>query len=78
MKAWLREAIEAGRLTSRVHSAVANYVASAEQGGADAVLVTCFSISPCVDVVQKLVGIHMLKIDEAVADKAVGMGGKIG
>lgn len=74
----LREAIEAGRLTPRVYSAVAHYVVSAEQGGADAVLVTCSSISPCVDVVQKLVGIPVLKIDEAMADKAVEMGDKIG
>lgn len=74
----LREAVEAGRLTPRVYSAVANYVACAEQGGADAVLVTCSSISPCVDVVQKLVGIPVLKIDEAMADRAVEIGDKIG
>lgn len=74
----LREAIEAGRLTSRVYSAVANYVVSAEQGGANAVLVTCSSISPCIDVVQKLVDIPVLKIDEAMADKAVEMGREIG
>jgi Asp/Glu/hydantoin racemase len=74
----LREAIEVGRLTPRIYSAVANYVTSAQQGGADAVLVTCSSISPCVDVVQKLTGIPVVKVDEAMADKAVKTGDKIG
>lgn len=36
-------------------------------------LVACPSISPCVDVVQKMANIPVLKIDEAMADKAVEM-----
>lgn len=74
----LREGIEVGKLTPHIYSAVASYVVSADQAGSDAVLVTCSSISPCVDVAQKLVGIPVLKIDEAMADKAVELGKKIG
>jgi len=74
----LQEAIERGELTPRIYKAIANYVVAAEEWGSDAVLVTCSSISPCVDVAQKLVAIPVLKIDEAMADKAVEMGTNIG
>ncbi|MGQ9459397.1 MAG: aspartate/glutamate racemase family protein [Anaerolineae bacterium] len=74
----LREAIRVGNLTPRAYRAVARYAVSAQEGGADAVLVTCSSISPCVDVAQRLVSIPVLKIDEAMVDKAVRIGRKIG
>ena len=41
--------LSSGGLVPKVHRIVANYVRTAEDEGADAVLVTCSSISPCVE-----------------------------
>src|SRR5208282_4924976 len=46
--------LSSGGLTPKVHRVVASYVRTAEDEGADAVLVTCSSISPCVDSVKPL------------------------
>lgn len=74
----LKNVIEVGELAPQVYKRVANYVVSAQEAGADAVLITCSSISPCADVAQKLVDIPVMKIDEAMADKAVEIGKGIG
>ncbi len=74
----LREVIRTGNLTPRVCRAVTRYVISAQEAGANAVMVTCSSISPCVEVAQKLVSIPVLRVDEAMADRAVEMGRRIG
>lgn len=50
----------------------------AGQSGAFAILVTCSSISPCVDDVRKNPGIPIYKIDEAMIQKAVAIGTRIG
>lgn len=67
-----------GKLTPGVYNIVLNYVRAAEQEGADAVLVTCSSISPCVDVVRFLVSIPVMKIDDPMTDLAINTGSKIG
>jgi Asp/Glu/hydantoin racemase len=74
----LKNVIEIGELAPQVYKRVTNYVVSAQEAGADAVLITCSSISPCADVAQKLVDIPVMKIDEAMADKAVEIGKRIG
>lgn len=74
----LRQAMEAGRLTPSIYKRVGDHALGAQAAGADALLVTCSSISPCVDVAQRLVDIPVLKIDEAMADKAVQTGERIG
>jgi len=73
----LRDAIELGELTPEIYAKIASYAVGAERGGCDALLVTCSSISPCVDIAQKLVHVPVLKIDEAMADKAVETGEQI-
>lgn len=50
----------------------------AAQVGADAVLVTCSTISPCVDDVRSTVEIPIVKIDEAMIVRAVNEGGTLG
>lgn len=74
----LKDAIAEGRLTPSVYRRVGRHALSAQDAGASALLVTCSSISPCVDVVQKQVDIPVLKIDEAMADRAVELGDTIG
>ena len=73
----LRMVLSAGGLTPAIHRRLCEDVLCAEAAGADAVLVTCSSISPCVDVAQKMVSIPVLKIDEPMADKAVSLGKQI-
>jgi Asp/Glu/hydantoin racemase len=70
--------LSAGGLTPRIHRIVTNYVRTAEDEGADAVLVTCSSISPCVDTARPLVSIPVLKIDDPMTDKAVESAVRIG
>jgi len=54
------------------------HVLLAERIGADAVLVTCSTVSPCVDDLQASVGILVCKIDDAMIEKAVSIGRRIG
>lgn len=50
----------------------------AEHIGAQAILVTCSTISPCVDDIRTSTRIPIIKIDEAMIAKAVREGTKIG
>ncbi len=50
----------------------------AGQVGAAAVLVTCSTVSPCVDVVRRGAAIPVVKIDEAMVSEAVRTGTRIG
>ena len=54
------------------------HVAVAEEIEACAVLVTCSTVSPCVDDVRPNVGVPVMKIDEAMIAEAVATGTKIG
>jgi len=67
-----------GHLASEDSERVRAHAAVAEQIGADAVLVTCSTISPCVDDVRLAVGIPVMKIDDAMIEKAVATGTRIG
>ena len=65
-------------LTPAIYRRVSDDVVCAEEAGADVILVTCSSISPCVDVAQKMVSVPVLKIDEPMVDKAISIGTRIG
>jgi len=49
-----------------------------EETGADAVFCLCSSLGPVIDIAKKLVDIPVIKIDEAMAEKAVKDANKIG
>lgn len=55
-----------------------SYVDIAEQIGAGAMLVTCSTLSPCVDDVRSNTRLPIMKIDEAMINEAVRLGSKIG
>lgn len=55
-----------------------SHVESAEKVHADAVLVTCSVLSSCIDEIRPLVGIPIIKIDEALVELAVEKGETIG
>lgn len=65
-------------LTPAVYRRVADDAMTAEAAGADVILVTCSSISPCVDVAQTMVSVPVLKVDEPMVDKAISIGTRIG
>jgi len=67
-----------GALTADIARRVAAYIASAEAGGADHVLVTCSSIGPAVEAAAPFCAVPVLRVDQPMADAAVRTGRRIG
>jgi Asp/Glu/hydantoin racemase len=74
----LRMVSEAKGLTPELFRRVCEDANCAEAAGADVILVTCSSISPCVDVAQNMVSVPVLKIDQPMVDKAISIGSRVG
>jgi Asp/Glu/hydantoin racemase len=74
----IRNTIAAGRLEKSTVHRLVHQIESAGSAGADAVLVTCSSIGPGVDAARPLFEFPILRIDEAMAERAVGVGRRIG
>jgi Asp/Glu/hydantoin racemase len=74
----VKNIMAAGRLTASIARRVAGYLESAELAGADYIMVTCSSIGPAVEAGAKLTGVPVLRVDQPMADKAVGLGRRIG
>jgi len=70
--------LTAGGLTPLAYRLVTDHVIAAERAGADWVMFTCSSISPCADVARQLVDIPIFKIDEPMVDRAISLGTRIG
>lgn len=73
----LQEAIARGGATPAVHDRVARLAQLGQEGGAEAVLVTCSSISPCVDSARERLAIPAFKIDEPMAAQAAAAGARV-
>lgn len=67
-----------GEVSPSIYKRVADYVASAEDSGADYVLVTCSSIGAPVEAAAEKAGIPVLRVDQPMADIAVQTGKRIG
>jgi Asp/Glu/hydantoin racemase len=74
----LNNTIAANQLTPTTSRRLAGYLESAEEAGADAIMVTCSSVGPAVEASRPFVNIPVLRVDQPMADKAVSMGQKIG
>jgi Asp/Glu/hydantoin racemase len=74
----LKVVLAQGGLSPFIFQRVSDHVIAAEHAGATAVQCTCSSISPCVDASRPLAGIPVLKIDEPMVNKAIGIGSRIG
>jgi Asp/Glu/hydantoin racemase len=74
----LEDAIAAGVLTPSVSRRVVDHILSAADSGAVAVLATCSSIGPAVEIASRLVGVPVLRIDEPMASAAIQSGTRIG
>ena len=74
----IKDTIREGSLQRVTIRRLLALIQSAEQAGADAVLVTCSSIGEGVEIGQRLFDIPIIRVDEAMARKAVRIGRKIG
>ena len=74
----IKDTIREGSLRRVTIRRLLSMIESAERAGADAVMVTCSSIGEGVDFGQRLFDIPVIRVDEAMARKAVRMGRKIG
>jgi len=74
----IRNTIEAQRLTPVTTRRLAAMIGSAHEGGASAVMVTCSSIGPAVELARSLYDFHVFRIDEAMAESTVLTGKRIG
>ncbi len=74
----IQDTVKSGHLRKATVRRLVEQIASAEEAGADAVLVTCSSIGPGASVAQQLFEIPVLRIDEAMAEKAVRQAHTIG
>lgn len=74
----LRNTIEQGSLSELTKRRLATYVWSAVDAGAEAVVVTCSSLGPAVDIVVPLCPVPLFRIDEGMAKAAVERGNRIG
>jgi Asp/Glu/hydantoin racemase len=67
-----------GTLSPTTKRRVLGHILSAQDAGADAVVVTCSSIGPAVDEARGFVSVPVIRIDEAMADEAVRIGSRVG
>jgi len=74
----LRNTIREGAPSPATYRRLADYLRGAEEAGADAVLVTCSSMGPCVEAARPMVGIPVVRVDEPMAEKAVQTSTRIG
>lgn len=74
----LRNTIREGNLSKITMRRLAQYVWSAVDGGAGAVVVTCSSLGPAVEAARPLCPVPLFRIDEGMAFEAVSRASRIG
>jgi Asp/Glu/hydantoin racemase len=74
----IKNTIKTGGLAPTTIRRVGGMVASAREGGADAVMVTCSSIGAAVPAVRGMFDFPVIRVDEAMAEQAVSLGRRIG
>jgi Asp/Glu/hydantoin racemase len=73
----LKDLIRDGPSTA-INRRVVLHAVLAREAGASVILFTCSSTSPAVDIARQVVDIPIVKVDDAMAAKAVEMGSRIG
>ncbi len=73
----LHDVMAAGHVTPKIISRMCDYFQAAEKNGADLIFNQCSSVGFAADIASKTVSVPVLKIDEAMAEQAVAIGGKI-
>ncbi|MBD1420534.1 aspartate/glutamate racemase family protein [Sphingobacterium chuzhouense] len=74
----IKDVIEKGRLEDKTAQRVINYVKSAEDAGADLIVVTCSSIGRAVEQAAEKARVPVLRVDQPMTDRAVAEGKRIG
>ena len=74
----LRSLAKRGAISEEISQWLTNMVLSTEAIGADLTVVSCSSLSPCVNEVRQRVKIPVLKIDEPMMEHAISAADRIG
>lgn len=74
----LKDIIADKKLSKSTARRVVGHIISAEQAGADCIMVTCSSIGPAADLGRQLVDVPVVRVDEPMAISAVEQGSCIG
>src|SRR5262245_18157643 len=74
----IKDVIARRELTAKTARRVLGHLASAEEAGADFILVTCSSIGPAVEAAAPLIAVPVMRVDQPMADEAVRIGGRVG
>lgn len=74
----LHDVMKNGEVDEKITGRMCDYFLAAERNGADLIFSQCSSVGKAVDVAKKLVSVPVVKVDEAMAEKAVLMGRTIG
>src|SRR5215475_4895086 len=74
----IADVIRKGQLTAQTARRVVDYVGSAENAGADYIMVTCSSIGAAVEASAALTKVPVLRVDQPMADLAVRQGKRVG
>lgn len=74
----IKETQAAGYATPAVMRRMYNYMMSAVDAGADAILVTCTSVNTATKAIRSMIPVPVISIEEPVAAKAVASGTVIG
>ena len=69
---------QVGHITPQTRRRLLGHVASAQELGVAAALVTCSSVGPAVEDARKFLDIPLVRVDEAMAERAVRAGRRIG
>ena len=73
----LDEVVANNQPTAEVYSRMFQYYKDAEDLGVDAILNQCSSVSEVAEYMKKFISVPIVKVDEAMARKAVSMGKRI-
>ena len=73
----LEEVKESGAITPHICSRICTYARIAQELGAEIILNQCSSVGEACDIARNVVNIPYVKIDEAMAEKAVELGARI-
>ncbi len=76
--AMLADVMETGQISPDVTRRMCALVESAETAGADAVFSLCSSLGPTIDTARNLVSIPVIKIDDAMTEKAAREASRVG
>ncbi|MBR3641304.1 MAG: Asp/Glu/hydantoin racemase [Oscillibacter sp.] len=74
----LKEVSANGSITPNIVHRMCNYFRHAEELGADLIFNQCSSVAEAAKIAAKTVNVPVLRVDEAMAEKAVSLGKRIG